>query len=252
MSVNYTTAHGNARSLTHWVRLGNKPATSWIPVRFISAGPWWEPRCWQLCCASLVHSHSYFPRYLFPTFSPLLNFNIPIFSRWPSYLPESKRIKKVYFLLLLATSLTLLYLLSWFLFLFLFTSSWVSCAQTLISSLSTPTAMLSFQSEIAPACVKQLPQRTSRRTLSQTPDSPSLLEMFNRHLVLNPSSMEPWDHLPFCSCHRLFHLSWQQLQSSSCLHQNTEVILGFFFSYIEHPLHQKVAYSDYDHFSSLI
>ena len=31
-SVSYTTAHGNARSLTHWVRPGIKPATSWFLV----------------------------------------------------------------------------------------------------------------------------------------------------------------------------------------------------------------------------
>ena len=32
MSVTYTTAHGNARSLTHWVRPGIQPASSWILV----------------------------------------------------------------------------------------------------------------------------------------------------------------------------------------------------------------------------
>ena len=32
-----TTAHGNARSPTYWVRPGIKPASSWILVRFISA-----------------------------------------------------------------------------------------------------------------------------------------------------------------------------------------------------------------------
>ena len=35
----YTTAHGNARSLTHWMRPGIEPASSWIPVRFVSAEP---------------------------------------------------------------------------------------------------------------------------------------------------------------------------------------------------------------------
>ena len=38
----HTTAHGNARSLTHWVSPGIKPATSWFLVRFISSVPWWE------------------------------------------------------------------------------------------------------------------------------------------------------------------------------------------------------------------
>ena len=31
----YTTAHGNAGSLTHWARPGIKPASSWILVRFV-------------------------------------------------------------------------------------------------------------------------------------------------------------------------------------------------------------------------
>ena len=38
----YTTAHGNARSLTHWKRPGIKPASSQMLVRFISAEPQWE------------------------------------------------------------------------------------------------------------------------------------------------------------------------------------------------------------------
>ena len=35
----YTTAHGNAGSLTHRVRPGIKPATSWFLVGFVSAAP---------------------------------------------------------------------------------------------------------------------------------------------------------------------------------------------------------------------
>ena len=42
MSVTYTTAHGNTRSLTHWVRLGIEPTSSWMLVRFVSAALWWE------------------------------------------------------------------------------------------------------------------------------------------------------------------------------------------------------------------
>ena len=38
-SVTYTIAHGNAGSLTHWVRPGLKPATSWFLVRFVSIVP---------------------------------------------------------------------------------------------------------------------------------------------------------------------------------------------------------------------
>ena len=35
-SATYTTAHGNARSLTHRVRPGIKPTTSWLLVRFVN------------------------------------------------------------------------------------------------------------------------------------------------------------------------------------------------------------------------
>ena len=38
-SVTYTTAHGNARSPTHWARSGIEPASSWILVGFISIVP---------------------------------------------------------------------------------------------------------------------------------------------------------------------------------------------------------------------
>ena len=38
-SVTYTTAQGNAGSLTHWARPGIKPETSWFPVGLISTVP---------------------------------------------------------------------------------------------------------------------------------------------------------------------------------------------------------------------
>ena len=41
-SAAYTTAAGNARSLTHWARPEIKPRSSGILVRFITAEPWWE------------------------------------------------------------------------------------------------------------------------------------------------------------------------------------------------------------------
>ena len=41
-SAAYTTAHGNAGSLTHWARPGIEPATSQLLVRFVSAAPQWE------------------------------------------------------------------------------------------------------------------------------------------------------------------------------------------------------------------
>ena len=39
MSATYTTGHSNTRSLTHRVKPGIKPASSWILVRFITAEP---------------------------------------------------------------------------------------------------------------------------------------------------------------------------------------------------------------------
>ena len=40
--LGYTTAHSNARSLTHWASPGVKPATSLFLVGFVSAVPWQE------------------------------------------------------------------------------------------------------------------------------------------------------------------------------------------------------------------
>ena len=37
-SSTYTTAHGNARSLIHWVRPGIKPASSWRLIEFVNHG----------------------------------------------------------------------------------------------------------------------------------------------------------------------------------------------------------------------
>ena len=42
MSRTYTTAHGKARSSTHWVRPGINLATSWLLVGSASAVPRWE------------------------------------------------------------------------------------------------------------------------------------------------------------------------------------------------------------------
>ena len=41
-TLTYTTAHGNARSLTHWARPGIEPVSSWMLVRFSSPEPWWD------------------------------------------------------------------------------------------------------------------------------------------------------------------------------------------------------------------
>ena len=37
-----TTVHSNTRSLTHRVRPGIEPASSWILVEFVTAEPRWE------------------------------------------------------------------------------------------------------------------------------------------------------------------------------------------------------------------
>ena len=59
MSVNYTTAHSNARSLTQWVKPWIKPASSQILVRFITAESWWKlPHLFfhfsYSCCCFLI------------------------------------------------------------------------------------------------------------------------------------------------------------------------------------------------------
>ena len=41
-SVTYTSAHGNAGSLIHWVRPGMEPTSSWILVMFVTTEPQWE------------------------------------------------------------------------------------------------------------------------------------------------------------------------------------------------------------------
>ena len=53
--MTYTTAHGNARSLTHRVRPGIEPAISWILVRFVSAEPHWKLLSVSLLLSSPLH-----------------------------------------------------------------------------------------------------------------------------------------------------------------------------------------------------
>ena len=51
VSATYTAAHGNTRSLTHWVRPEIEPASSWMRVRFVSAEPWMgTPALFSLVC----------------------------------------------------------------------------------------------------------------------------------------------------------------------------------------------------------
>jgi len=59
-SVTFTTAHGNARSLTHWVRPGIKPMSSWTLIGFIITEPWQELRLHILSITShqLIKNHN--------------------------------------------------------------------------------------------------------------------------------------------------------------------------------------------------
>ena len=57
-SATYTTAHGNARFLTHWGRPGIKPASSWMLIRFLSTEPWWELPILQI----LLHTWIFFQK----------------------------------------------------------------------------------------------------------------------------------------------------------------------------------------------
>ena len=62
-SVTYTTAHNNVRSLTHRVRPGIKPESSWILLRFITTKPQQE-----------LPTPIYSKEFLFVSFLKLWNF----------------------------------------------------------------------------------------------------------------------------------------------------------------------------------
>ena len=61
-SATYSTASGNAGSLTHWERSGIEPTTSWVPVGFISAAQLWE------LLIFLFKDHHLLPCSLFATY----------------------------------------------------------------------------------------------------------------------------------------------------------------------------------------
>ena len=56
ISVTYTTALGKAGSLTHWVRLGIEPASSWILVGFINC---WATKGTLVCLFDYSHPSGY-------------------------------------------------------------------------------------------------------------------------------------------------------------------------------------------------
>ena len=56
----YTTAHSKAGSLTHWVRPGIEPATSWFLVRFVSTVPQRELLSWLFKVCFVISINWYF------------------------------------------------------------------------------------------------------------------------------------------------------------------------------------------------
>ena len=86
-STTYTIAHSNARSLTHWLRLGIEPASLWIQVRFVSAEPQWK-------LLFFFFLFFFFPLFLncsfwfnlciflFHTNTTLINISLTYFSNW--------------------------------------------------------------------------------------------------------------------------------------------------------------------------
>ena len=72
VSATYTTAHGNAGSLTHWSRPGiTEPETSWFPVGFVSAAPWWELQWWGLLKSTLLATFKYYYYYFLSRAAPM-------------------------------------------------------------------------------------------------------------------------------------------------------------------------------------
>ena len=80
LSLTYTTAHGNVRSLTHWVRPRIKPKSSWILVGFVTTEPQWELH--PTCIFKMVPMMF---QYLLPPFVPKKNLIIQsrFYFFWP-------------------------------------------------------------------------------------------------------------------------------------------------------------------------
>ena len=80
MSATYTTAHGNARSLTHWARPGIERVTLWFLVGFVSDAPWWElPKVLILNCD--LGQITFSPCILFPS-SAKWSWNLSFLTQW--------------------------------------------------------------------------------------------------------------------------------------------------------------------------
>ena len=61
-SSNYTTAHGNTGSLTHWARPGIKPTTSWFLVRFVNH---WATMGTPFLCFLYYYFFNVIPTFIF-------------------------------------------------------------------------------------------------------------------------------------------------------------------------------------------
>ena len=81
MSATYTIGHGNAGSLTHWVRPAIEPAFSWILVGFISTAPQWELQvCYfQFLSLNLSYSFLYYMCLLLSLMSYFISHFLDIF-----------------------------------------------------------------------------------------------------------------------------------------------------------------------------
>lgn len=120
--------------------------------------------------------------------------------------------------------------------------------QTLNSSLSIPTILYSFWSH---SFKSHLYMRSHSHNVIHQELSPKFQPQLLYFSCLIGTSMELLVHLlVYCSCSPS-HLSWWQLQSSSCLYQKHWVHSWPSLSFILCPLHQEVLYPDYDPFSPL-
>ena len=72
-SVTYSTAQGNARSVTHWAGPRIKPAFSWVLVGFVSTEPQWElPTIIFSCSTTCLFSSQNLYIYIHTLALPLL------------------------------------------------------------------------------------------------------------------------------------------------------------------------------------
>ena len=88
--LTYSTAHGNARSLTQWARPGVKSTSSWVLAGFIIAEPRWElcreyskilMPCLYVTAHFFPHMTLYFPRIDYSVASVFLKIDYEVCSQ---------------------------------------------------------------------------------------------------------------------------------------------------------------------------